>query len=101
MPRANKTGLLVRGSLITLRRKCGKKRCHCANGELHETPALTYSVDGAKKFLTLRDEDVAEVKAALARYSRAATHLERQARTGAERLRKRIEADKARARRKR
>jgi len=99
MPRANKSELIVRGSLIMLRRKCGTASCRCARGELHETPALTYSADGAKRFLTLRGEDVAEVKAALARYKRAATRLEREARTGVERLRYRIETDKARARR--
>jgi hypothetical protein len=38
---------LPRGSLVTLRRRCGKPSCRCADGErLHETPALSYSDGG-------------------------------------------------------
>jgi hypothetical protein len=33
--------LVLRGSLITLRRKCGRPGCRCARGALHETPALS------------------------------------------------------------
>lgn len=40
------------GSLITLRRKCGKASCRCATGAPHETPALSYSVGGRTKMLT-------------------------------------------------
>ncbi len=35
---------LIRGSVITLRRRCGKPTCHCAKGEeAHESAALSYS----------------------------------------------------------
>ena len=38
---------LLRGSLVTLRRRCGKPSCRCAVGEqLHETPALSHSEGG-------------------------------------------------------
>src|SRR5664279_572210 len=57
------------GSLITLRRKCGNAGCRCATGEPHETPALSYSVGGRTKMLTLRAEDVPAVAAAVARYA--------------------------------
>lgn len=30
-------GRLVRGSFQTLRRRCGKPRCRCTRGQLHET----------------------------------------------------------------
>ena len=43
---------LVRGSLITLRRKCGTPTCSCAKGQPHESPALSYSIAGATKMLT-------------------------------------------------
>jgi hypothetical protein len=68
------------GSLITLRRKCGKAGCRCAGGEPHETPALSYSVGGRTKMLTLRREDVAAVAAAVARYRKAVGELEAEAR---------------------
>ena len=31
---------LLRGALFTLRRRCGKATCHCAQGDPHESPAL-------------------------------------------------------------
>ena len=49
------------GSLITLRRKCGKPGCRCATGSPHETPALSYSVGGRTKMLTLTPDEVPAV----------------------------------------
>lgn len=68
------------GSLITLRRRCGKPGCRCAGGEPHETPALSYSVAGRTKMLTLRPEDVPAVAAAVARYRKAVGDLQAEAR---------------------
>ncbi len=89
---------VVRGSLITLRRKCGKPNCRCATGEPHETPALSYSVKGTTGILTLRQEDVPAVKAALARYRKNQQALDQQALAGITALRKRLVAAKARTR---
>lgn len=68
------------GSLITLRRKCGKPTCRCVTGSPHETPALSYSVDGRTKMLTLNAEEVAAVAAAVARYRKTVKTLEAEAR---------------------
>jgi hypothetical protein len=68
------------GSLITLRRKCGKAGCHCATGSPQETPALSYSVGGRTKMLTLAADEVAVVAAAVATYRRAVGQLESEAR---------------------
>jgi hypothetical protein len=80
------------GSLITLRRKCGKPNCRCAAGTPHETPALSYSVDGRTKMLTLRAEEVPAVAAAVARYRKAVTALEAEARAELVELVARVEA---------
>lgn len=80
---------LVRGSLITLRRRCGKPNCHCANGAAHETPALSYSVEGRTRTVTLRAEDLPVVAAALERYAAARQRLEDEALAGIEALRAR------------
>ncbi len=80
---------LVRGSLITLRRRCGKPNCRCATGAAHETPALSYSVEGRTRTVTLRPEDVAVVQAALDRYAVARQRLEDDALAGIETLRAR------------
>jgi len=68
------------GSLITLRRKCGKANCRCSTGAPHETPALSYSVAGRTKILTLAAEEVPAVAAAVARYRDAVRALEAEAR---------------------
>lgn len=68
------------GSLITLRRRCGKANCRCASGDPHETPALSYSRDGRSAMLTLRPEEVPAVAAAVARYRTTVRELEAEAR---------------------
>ncbi|MGH8934185.1 MAG: DUF6788 family protein [Egibacteraceae bacterium] len=91
---------VLRGSLITLRRKCGKPRCRCVQGAPHETPALSYSVGGRTKMLTLQAADVPVVAAAVARYRKALAELEAEARAALEELRARIEAERRASREK-
>lgn len=80
---------LLRGSLTTFRRRCGKPNCRCATGEPHENPALTYTQDGRTKTVTLAQAEVDEVAAALERYGQARTALDEQADAGIARLRAR------------
>ena len=90
--------LVVRGSLVILKRKCGKPSCRCARHQPHATPALSYSVGGATKMLTLRPEDLPRVRAALARYHKATAELDKRALQGIARLRLSIAQQKAGAR---
>lgn len=79
---------VVRGSLVTLRRKCGKAACRCAAGEqLHENPALSFSQDGHTRIVALRPDDVPAVQAALDRYQQARDRLETDANAGIAALR--------------
>jgi hypothetical protein len=80
---------MLRGTLTTFRRRCGKPSCRCAAGEPHESPALTYTEGGRTRTLTLSRAEVAEVKAALARYEQARAKLERAAQVGIVALRRR------------
>ncbi len=82
-------GSLLRGTLTTFRRRCGKSTCHCASGDPHESPALAYTESGRTKTLTLAEQDVAEVQAALARFQAARAELERAADAGIAALRAR------------
>jgi len=75
-------GVLIRGSLITLKRKCGKPTCSCADGEPHTTPALSYSVKGKTHILTLRSSDVPMIRQALNNYKMAVAELEKKAISG-------------------
>lgn len=73
-PRAPK---VVRGSVVTHRRKCGKATCRCADGEqLHESTVLSYTEGGRTRFLMLPAADVAAVQAATARYRAALAKVE-------------------------
>ena len=83
---------VLRGTLTTSRRRCGKPNCRCVSGDAHESPALRFSEGGQYRTVTLRDEDVAEVAAALARYERARTDLDAEADAGLLALRARFEA---------
>ncbi len=76
------TPFLLRGSLIQLRRKCGKPNCRCDHGSPHVSPALSYSQGGKTRILTLPPDRRPRVRAALARYQLALRELERQAQRG-------------------
>lgn len=73
---------LLRGSLFTLRRRCGTPTCRCATDEQHTSPALAYPRGGRTKTLTLTEEEAAEVAAALSRYAAAKAELEARAAAG-------------------
>lgn len=76
------TPWLLRGSLIVLRRRCGKPTCHCAKGQPHTTPALSFSQKGKTRILTLLPAQLPTVRAALRRYQEAQAHLEARAVAG-------------------
>ncbi len=74
---------MVRGTVVTHRRRCGKPNCRCANGEvLHESVVLSYSMANRTKFVMLSREEVEAVRAATQRYREAKAALEAQAQAG-------------------
>ena len=85
---------VMRGSIVLLSRKCGRKNCRCAQGEPHQGWALSSSLKGKTKMLTLPEKNLPEVKAALQRYDMAMKKLEREAMAGIERMRMKIRRQK-------
>lgn len=79
--------LMLRGTLTTFRRRCGKATCRCAAGEPHESPALTFTESGRTKTITLSANEVTEVAAALARYEAARAEIDAAAQAGLAKLR--------------
>lgn len=80
---------VLRGTVTTFRRRCGKVTCRCATGQPHESPALVFTESGRTKTVTLSDDEVGEVSAAVARYQDAQAELERAAVSGIATLRAR------------
>ena len=55
---------MLRGSVVTHRRRCGKPNCRCASGEeLHESVVLSYSKASRTRFVMLEPEEVDAVRA--------------------------------------
>jgi len=101
-PKKTRVPRMLRGSLVTLRRRCGKPGCHCAEGQQrHEAPALSYSEGGRTRVVMLAESDIAAVTAALERYRAAKDGLEEQAATGLAALTERVAAERANRRRNR
>lgn len=84
---------MVRGSVVTHRRRCGKPTCRCAGGEqLHESTVLSYSERGRTRFVMLPPGEVAAVRAAVERYRAAQAQLDAQGEAGRVALIERISA---------
>lgn len=81
---------MVRGTLFTLRRRCGKVNCRCATGAAHESPALAYPQAGRTKTITLAASQVQQVRVALERYNTARAELDARADAGVDILRARL-----------
>ena len=86
------------GSLVTFRRKCGKANCRCQTGIAHESPALSVSIAGKTKIVTLTAEEVPAVAAAVQRYRSSVDALETEARVALDGLLGRVAARRARGR---
>lgn len=97
--RGHSQPLIVRGTLFTLRRRCGKPTCHCASGDAHESPALAYPEADRTKTLTLAADQVEPVRAALERYNMARGELDGAADAGVAALRAVATERRGRARR--
>lgn len=79
---------MVRGSVLTHRRRCGKPNCRCASGEaLHESVVLSYSQGAKTKFLMLPAAEVSSVRAATERFRTAKARLDAQGNAGLAELR--------------
>ncbi len=82
---------LLRGTVVTHRRRCGKPNCRCANGEaLHEQVLLSYSLESRARSVTLPQELIEPVRQAAERYRQARLRLEAQGNSGLEALVRRL-----------
>ena len=74
---------MLRGTVVTHRRRCGKPNCRCASGqELHEEVLLSYSFQSRARSVTLPEELIEPVREATERYRQARRRLEEQGNEG-------------------
>lgn len=59
---------VIRGSVYELKRKCGKPRCKCAQGQLHSTMVVSASEKGRTRLRGIRRGFLPEVKSNVRRY---------------------------------
>ncbi|MGH9028625.1 MAG: DUF6788 family protein [Acidimicrobiales bacterium] len=88
MPRrVNEVPRMLRGTVVTHSRRCGKPNCRCASGEeLHEQVILTYSKQSRARSVSLPKELIRPVTQATARYRTARQKLEAEANAGLDQL---------------
>jgi hypothetical protein len=60
----------IAGSLVTMRRVCGKPTCHCARGEKHVSDYLALSVNGKRTMMIVPKEQLEAVRNAVQTYKR-------------------------------
>lgn len=53
---------LVKGTVYTLRRKCSKPSCRCAQGERHASIVLTANIKGRTRLWTIGQDRVEELR---------------------------------------
>lgn len=61
-------GQFIKGSVVVLRNRCGKKNCKCAGGELHTSLYLSRSSGGKQKMMLIPAALQGEVRDMTARY---------------------------------
>lgn len=59
---------VIRGSLVTMRRVCGKSNCRCRKGRKHVSLYLSRSVKGRTSMIYIPRKNEAEIKEASLRY---------------------------------
>lgn len=80
---------LIRGSLLVRRRVCGKPRCRCTRGRLHESLYLAIHQDGRTRQLFVPKDWEARVRQWVEQYHHAQELLEEVSKMHWEKLRQR------------
>ncbi len=53
---------MVKGNVYEIARKCGKPSCVCTRGQLHRSMVLTWSQQGKPRLLSIRKDQLAELR---------------------------------------
>lgn len=59
---------VIRGSIYELKRKCGKRSCKCARGELHSRMVVSASENGKTRLRVIPKGSLVEIQIKVKRY---------------------------------
>lgn len=61
---------IIKGSVVELKRKCGKPNCRCNDGELHKSMVLSASIDGKTRMRAIPKDQLGDVESKVERYQK-------------------------------
>ena len=67
---------VIRGSVVTMARQCGKKGCHCQDGEKHVSLYLSIVLEGKRRMIYIPSELEDAVRQRVAAYREVETLTE-------------------------
>lgn len=61
---------MIKGSVVELKRKCGKANCRCNDGELHKSMVLSASIGGKTRMRAIPKDQLDDVESKVERYQK-------------------------------
>ena len=61
---------MIKGTVVELKRKCGKKNCRCNDGALHVSKVLSASISGKTRMRAIPKDQLSQVEKKVERYQK-------------------------------
>lgn len=61
---------MIKGTVIELKRKCGKENCRCKDGMLHASKVISSSVSGKTRMRAIAKDQLSDVEKKVERYQK-------------------------------
>ena len=79
---------VIKGSIIEMKRFCGKKNCKCAKTKIpHKSLFLSFKYKGKTKMIPIKKEQIPEIKSRISSYKELKSAIDELAMVNAELLR--------------
>lgn len=79
---------VIKGSIIEMKRFCGKKNCKCAKTKIpHKSLFLSFKYKGKTKMIPIKKEQIPDIKARINDYKELKAAIDELAKVNAELLR--------------
>lgn len=62
---------LIKGSIVTMTRRCGKQGCRCTRGEEHVSEYLSVKIEGKRRMVYIPDDMAEQVRQRVEAYREA------------------------------